>query len=180
MIIPNAIAAVPAPSKPATQNAVSGGYIGGSAPYHPPSSPSLDSVLWTPGNTGGLNGSNPASYNNGGVGYSTVIPYAIYRSRGWRLQCRLVANVTQAGSRGPSFHLLSDSDAWISALISSGPAGTFADGTYNWTSPWVDVTPSSALATIQVRAQTTRVDPANNTSNLTWNSSTLEFQWVNP
>jgi hypothetical protein len=173
-----AISGVPAPSKPATQTAIGPGNIGGSAPYHPPSSPSLDSVLWTPGNTGGLNGSNPASYNDGA--YGTVIPFALYRARGWRLQCRLVANVTQAGGRGPAFHLLSAGDAWISGLIGSGPAGTFADGTYTWTSPWVDVTPSSALATIQVRTQTTRVEPANNSSNLTWNSSNLEFQWVNP
>jgi hypothetical protein len=154
------------------------GSIGGSAPFHPPSSPSLDSVVWTPGNTGGLNGSNPASYNDNS--YAGNITFAVYRARGWRLQCRLVANVTQAGTRGPAFHLISAADAWLSGLIGSGAAGTFADGTYTWTSPWVDVLPSSALATIQVRCQTTRVEPGNNSSNLTYNSGTLQFQWVNP
>jgi hypothetical protein len=56
-----------------------------------------------------------------------------------------------------------------------------ANGGFGFTSAWVDVSPSASLASIVVQTQVTRYAPSNSSNdNITWNSASVEFQWVNP
>jgi hypothetical protein len=176
-----AVAAVPPPSKPASRACVASGSIGGSAPFHS-AYPEPAGEIWTPANTDGLNGSNPASYNEDSSS-TTILNHSVYRARGWRLQARVVGNVTLATNapnhNGPAGHFIVVAAGYASAVwaIDEGTA----NGGFGFTSAWVDVSPSASLASIVVQTQVTRYAPSNSSNdNITWNSASVEFQWVNP
>lgn len=175
---PLVVIAPPPPLKPSSRACVASGSIGGSAPFHS-AYPEPAGEIWTPSNTDGLNGANPASYNNDS-GNGPVIPFAVYRSRGWRLQARVVGNVTTATSsgqaNGPAGHFIVN--AWVSAVW----AVALADGAHSFSGPWVDILPGDSLATVSISVQTTRYAPTNSSNdNITYQGGcNIEFQWVNP